>query len=96
TKISDSSAYTLIDGKSERLLDLCQQAGGTEYISGPSAQGYLNEAIFEAADIDLTFFDYQGYPPYPQLWGDFEHAVTVIDLLLNCGKDAPSFMRYLA
>ena len=96
TKISDSSAYTLIDSKSERLLDLCQQAGGTEYISGPSAQGYLNEAIFEAADIDLTFFDYQGYPPYPQLWGDFEHAVTVIDLLLNCGKDAPSFMRYLA
>jgi len=26
-----------------------------------------------------------GYPEYPQLHGDFEHAVTILDLLFNTG-----------
>src|SRR5688500_16179806 len=33
TKISNSWDYNLLDGKTERLADLCAQAGGTEYIS---------------------------------------------------------------
>ncbi|MFZ1547920.1 MAG: WbqC family protein, partial [Candidatus Nitrotoga sp.] len=95
TKISGSADYKLIEGKTERLVDLCQQGGATEYISGPAAQGYLDEKIFDAAGIKLTFFDYRGYSPYPQLWGEFEHAVTVLDLLLNCGPDSPNYMRYV-
>ena len=34
TIISNSWDYTLIEGKTERLADLCAQAGGTEYFSG--------------------------------------------------------------
>ena len=37
TKISNSWDYTLINGKTERLADICAQAGGMEYISGPTA-----------------------------------------------------------
>jgi hypothetical protein len=95
TKISHSWDYTLLDGKTERLVNLTEQAGGTEYISGPAAKDYIEEQFFSDRGIQLTWFDYAGYPKYPQLWGEFTHGVTILDLLFNCGKDAPRFMRYV-
>lgn len=95
TKISNSWDYLLIEGKTERLLDLCKQAGGTEYISGPAAKDYIDESLFDELDIKLTWFDYAGYPEYPQLWGEFTHGVTILDLLFSCGKDSPKFMKYV-
>ena len=95
TRISNSWDYTLVDGKTERLADLCRQAGGTEYISGPAAKDYIDEQIFTDSGIKLTWFDYEGYPEYPQLWGEFTHFVSILDLLFNCGKDSPRYMRYV-
>lgn len=94
TVISNSWDYTLVDGKSERLAGLCSDAGGTEYVSGPSARDYIDEKVFADRDLKLTWFDYTGYPAYPQLWGEFTHNVTILDLIFNCGKDAVNFMRY--
>jgi len=93
TTISTSLDYTLIDGKTERLVSLCEQAGGVEYISGPAAKDYIDEQIFEDRGITLTWFDYDGYPEYHQLWGDFNHNVTILDLLFHCGKEAPRYMK---
>lgn len=95
TKISNSWDYSLTDGRTERLADLCRQAGGSEYVSGPAAKDYIDESVFRDAGIDLTWFDYTGYPQYPQLWGDFIHGVTILDLLFNRGRDSPNFMRYV-
>ena len=95
TKLSNSWDYSLGDGKTERLADLCMQAGGTEYLSGPSARNYIEESVFAERGIKLTWFDYSGYPQYPQLWGEFTHSVTILDLLFNCGKEAPNYMRYV-
>jgi len=95
TKISNSWDYTIIDGQTERLADLCARAGGTEYISGPLAKDYIEEHFFTERDIKLTWFDYSGYPEYPQLWGEFTHGVTILDLLFNCGNDAPRYMRHV-
>jgi len=95
TKISNSWDYTLIDGKTERLADLCLQAGGTEYISGPAAKDYVEETVFSSHGIKLTWFDYTGYPEYPQLWGEFEQGVSILDLLFNCGKKASHYMKFV-
>ena len=95
TVISNSWDYTLIDGKTERLADLCAQAGATEYISGPMAKDYIDEDVFTDHGMKPTWFEYSEYPEYPQLWGEFTHSVTVLDLLFNCGKDAPLYMKYL-
>lgn len=95
TTIKNSWDYTLPDGKTERLAGLCAQAGGTEYISGPAAKEYIEEKIFTEMGIKLTWFDYSGYPEYPQLWGEFSHGVTILDLLFNCGHDSPKYMRYV-
>lgn len=94
TTISNSWDYPLSDGKSERLADLCASACGREYISGPAARDYIDEAVFAQRGIKLTWFDYAGYPEYPQLWGEFIHGVTILDLLFNCGKDAHRYVRY--
>lgn len=96
TVISNSWDYTLIDGKTERLADLCAQAGGTEYISGPAARSYVDEQVFADKGIVLSWFDYNDYPEYPQQWGEFTHGVTILDLLFNCGREAPRYMKYLA
>lgn len=95
TIISNSWDYSLIDGKSERLANLCDQAGGTEYVSGPSAKNYIEESVFASRDIKLTWFDYSDYPEYPQLWGEFTHGVSILDLLFNAGKSAWRYMRYV-
>ncbi|MBY2944191.1 MULTISPECIES: WbqC family protein [Rhizobium] len=95
TAISNSWDYTLVEGKTERLAALCAQAGGTEYVSGPAAKDYVDEEVFKERGIELTWFDYAGYPEYPQLWAGFTHGVTILDLLFNCGKDAHHYMRYV-
>jgi len=93
TKISWSMDYQNVDGKTERLVSLCQQAGATEYISGPAARDYIDGQLFEAAGIKLSYIDYSGYSEYTQLYPPFEHGVSVIDLILNEGPDAPKYMQ---
>ena len=93
TIISNSSDYSLIEGKTERLVDLCEQAGGSEYISGPSARNYIEGRIFSDKGIKLTWFDYSGYPEYNQLYGEFIHEVSILDLLFNCGKKSSNYMK---
>jgi hypothetical protein len=95
TKISNCWDYHLLQGKTERLVDLCSQAGASVYISGPAAKNYIVEDVFREAGIGLEWFDYAAYPEYPQLWGAFVHGVTILDLLFNCGKDTPHYMRYV-
>lgn len=94
TLITQSSSYGLVDGKTERLIDLCNKAQATEYVSGPSAKEYIQESLFLDSGIQLTWFNYHGYEPYPQLWGDFIHEVSIVDLLFNCGKNSRKFMKY--
>ncbi|BAV51747.1 hypothetical protein MesoLj113a_57370 [Mesorhizobium sp. 113-1-2] len=96
TAITSSSAYQLNGAKTERLADICAQAGGTVYVSGPSAKDYIVPEVFDLKGIDLEWFDYEGYPVYPQLWTGFIHQVSILDLLFNCGKQSPQFMRFVA
>jgi hypothetical protein len=93
TRISCSWDYTLSGDKNERLVNLCKQAGASEYLSGPAARDYLDESLFAKYGIDVSWFNYAGYPEYPQLWGAFEHGVSILDLLFNCGKDARRYMK---
>lgn len=93
THISLSSDYMLADGKTERLIALCQEVGGDHYLSGPAAKDYLDESLFAAAGICLSYKDYSGYPVYRQQYGGaFEHGVSVLDLLLNTGDEAPQYI----
>lgn len=91
TPIVMSRDFAVTGTKTERLIRLLEKAGGTVYLSGPSAQVYLDESLFRQHGIGLEYKTYD-YPSYPQLWGEFIGNVTVLDLLSNMG---PSSRQYL-
>lgn len=93
TKIYDSREFVLAEGKSERLLALCQELGATTYLSGPAARDYLDEKIFTEVGMNVEWIDYGGYAEYHQLFPPFEHGVSVIDLILNEGENAKNFLK---
>lgn len=68
-----------------RLVALAAAAGATHYLSGPSARAYLDEDAFAARGMAVEWMSYAGLPEYPQLWGDFEPAVSILDPLLTLG-----------
>jgi hypothetical protein len=88
TPIVQSSEYHLADGRSERLVSLCVQAGATRYLSGPSARDYLDESLFAAAGIAVEWMAYPVYDAYRQLHPPFEPGLSVVDVLLNEGSAA--------
>lgn len=93
TKLLWSQDLELIEGKTERLVDLCEKVGATEYISGPAAKDYLDVDKFVTKNIKVSWMDYSGYPEYAQLNPPFEHYVSILDLIFNEGDKATDFMK---
>ena len=48
------------------------------------------------AGVSVSWMDYSGYPVYPQGEGDFEHGVSIVDLLAWTGPEAPAHMKTFA
>ncbi|MFC3160368.1 WbqC-like protein family protein [Chryseobacterium arachidis] len=91
--IRSSKEFNLVEDRTQRLVDICKNLNGNEYISGPAARVYMNEDLFKEADINVHFFDYSGYPEYAQLHSPFEHGVTILDLIFNEGANAKNFLK---
>lgn len=96
TTITWSRDYQIVDGPTERLVDLCRQTGANEYLSGPAAKDYIREELFVNAGIKLTYIDYSGYLEYDQLNPPFVHGVSILDMIFNLGHDTPRFMKSFA
>jgi WbqC-like protein len=96
TRFSWSSDYELPEGRTERLVAVCRQVRATRYLSGPAARAYLDESLFTQEGITVEFMDYSGYPTYPQIHPPFEERVSILDLFLNVGGEAASYMKSFA
>lgn len=79
--------------KNHRLAEICIRANATDYITGPAALSYLKESVFQSCNIKVHVADYNSYAPYPQLHGNFEHHVTILDLIFNLGKSTKDHLR---
>lgn len=78
----------------ERIIEICRARGATEYLSGPAARAYLDEEALREAGVALEYADYSGYPEYPQQLPAFEHGVSIVDVLFQCGKkDARAMLK---
>lgn len=93
TKISWSWDYTLYEGKTEKLVGICVQAGAEVYLSGPAAKDYIVPEIFEKSGIRLEYMDYANYKVYPQLYGEFTHSVSILDMLFHLGEKTYQYMK---
>ncbi len=92
TEFIDSKKLNLEGTKTDRLIDALTKLNADIYLSGPSAQDYIEEEKFRKEGIQLDYMDYSNYPEYPQLWGDFEHKVSILDLIFSVGQDAPYYI----
>jgi len=76
------------NGKATNLLvDICKRIGADVYLSGRGGQKYQREDIFNNAGINVVYSNFK-HPTYPQLWGEFEPNLSVLDLLFNCGPES--------
>jgi len=85
-----SSSLGVDGAKTDRLINILQKVGATDYISGPSAQAYIEEEKFNTAGITLEYMSYN-YPAYPQLYPPFDPQVSILDLLFMTGTDAMTY-----
>ncbi|MDC0428965.1 WbqC family protein [Phycisphaerales bacterium] len=93
TEFDESARYPSSNRGQARLLDILAEIGATSYLSGPAARSYIDDAAFANQGVGLEWMRYDGYPEYPQLHGPFEHAVSIIDVLVHVGPDAPGFIH---
>lgn len=87
-----SHEFDISGNKYERPLKILRHLGVTSYLTGPAAKPYIDENAFREFGIDLQYKSYD-YQSYPQLHGEFESSVSVIDLLFNCGPDARYYLK---
>ena len=87
-RIERSSRLGIDGRRSERLVNICRHFGATTYVSGDAAQAYLDVELFARHGIAVEWQRYT-HPVYPQLHGDFVPYLSALDLLLNCGDEAP-------
>ena len=77
---------------SERVLEIVRALGGNVYVTGHGARDYLDHEAFERAGIRVEYMDYRR-TPYPQLHGDFNPHVSILDLIANVGRAGIEFIH---
>lgn len=80
-----SSEYKINLTSSHHLLELVKKVEGDIYITGHGARNYLNHELFEENQIRVEYMDYKRIP-YPQLHGEFDPHVSILDVIANMGK----------
>ena len=86
-RIERSSVLGTTGERSERLVNMCRHLGASTYLSGDSAEAYLDIPLFEAHGIAVEWQRY-AHPTYPQLHGAFVPFMSALDLVLNCGDES--------
>jgi hypothetical protein len=92
TPLKWSMEYESVEGKNERLISICRQAGAAVYLSGPAAKEYVDETAFRTAGVQVEWMDYAWYPVYEQRFDGFTHGVSVLDVIFNCGQKAADYV----
>ncbi len=81
-------------GRSERLVTMINDLGGTQYISPLGAAAYLQQdhQVFSEAGIRIAFQNYEPRP-YCQLHPGFVVGTCALDILFNEGPAAGEIIR---
>ena len=79
-----ASDLDLSNDPTDRLIDICQALDGDTYLSGPDGIKYMNLERFKKRGVQVIVQNFKP-PVYPQLFGDFQSHLSIVDLLFNCG-----------
>ncbi len=86
--VDDREFETAPDTPTGKLVQLCEFAGADRYVTGPAGLDYLELERFHRRGIEVDVVEYGHYPTYPQNAAEFDHGVSVLDLLSSVGADA--------
>ncbi len=75
----------------EKVIKICNHLNCNYFINGPASKEFMNEQIFNEAGVKLNYIEYN-YKEYDQLYPPFNHYVSVLDVLFNCGDRASEFI----
>jgi hypothetical protein len=92
-KIVRSSTLEVNGDRIERLIAICKRFNADIFYEGASGKKYVDEKFFLKEGIKVEFQDYQ-HPMYDQLYGEFIPYLSVIDLLLNHGRESISILTH--
>ncbi len=82
-----SSQLDIQGERTERLIAICRALGADRYLTGDAAKSYLREELFASNGIELEYHRYR-HPVYQQQHGPFVPYLSVVDLLMNHGRDS--------
>lgn len=78
--------------KTRLIVDICQALDADTYLSGTGGgKEYNDEQLLNDEGIKLRYDDFV-HPEYPQLWGNFESHLSILDLLFNCGPESAGIL----
>lgn len=91
-KILRQSDLRVFSDKSQLLAELVRASGANVYLSGQSGKSYLDQDIMQAHNIRVIYQEFK-HPVYKQPHGSFIEGMSIVDLLLNYGKDSVDFIQ---
>jgi len=84
TKFATSSSLEPAGEATEMLVGITKALEGTVYLAGGGAEGYQDDALFEAAGIEPRRQRFE-HPRYGQLSAEPVDGLSVIDALMSLG-----------
>lgn len=69
-----------------RIIEVCHREGADTFINTVAGQDLYEKKEFEKNGIDLFFLKTKDFR-YPQLADQFYPNLSIIDVLMNCGKE---------
>jgi hypothetical protein len=87
-----ASSFGVKSSSSVKVLELVQHLNGDVYITGHGAKNYLDHELFERNGVQVEYMNYQR-TPYPQLHGEFNPHVSILDLIANLGRAGREYIH---
>jgi hypothetical protein len=94
-EILDAQDFSFAGNSTERLVSLCAEVDGHNYLTGPAARNYLEEEFFNQAKINIEWMNYGDLPL--DLEGNFGTGeYSILDLIARVGiTNLPAFIPSL-
>ena len=93
TKFEKSEKYNLKSAKDKRLIELLKKSKAITTTLVQQQKIILKIAHLKVAKSKIHWMNYKNYKIYDQLYGKFEHQVSILDLLFNLGKESKHYLK---
>ena len=86
TQICYDKDFNFSGTKTDMLVDMCKQLECDTYLSNIGSAAYVKVEKFVNNGMNHQYINYKGCE-YKQQYGGFEPNLSILDMLLNCGKE---------